>query len=161
VSSAACSQADAKLSFTSQRLAFGFDIRAVLKSPRPPRSRFLAGFCLTLAICATLPLRAQETESVDDAARAFRARRAVQANQNTGHPAQHPLSATTLVARQIAGMAMPDILNELQTRGITFVPDNTQLDRLKAPGVAPELLAALPNVPSHPDPSTSSRFHRL
>jgi tetratricopeptide (TPR) repeat protein len=135
---------------------FGFDTHAVLKSPRPQRSRLLAGFCLALAICATLSVRAQETESVGDAARAFRARRAAQANQDSGHPAQPPLSATALVTWQIAGMAMPDILNEVQTRGITFVPDNTQLDGLKEARVAPELLAALPNVPSHPDASNSS-----
>ena len=135
---------------------FGFDTHAVLKTPRQQRSRLLAGFCLTLAICATLPVRAQETESVGDAARAFRARRAAQANQDNQHPARPPLSATTLVTWQIAGMAMPDILNEVQTRGITFVPDNTQLDRLREARVAPELLAALPNVPLHPDASTSS-----
>jgi tetratricopeptide (TPR) repeat protein len=135
---------------------FGFDTHAALKSHRPQRSRMLAGFCVVLAICATLPVRAQETESVGDAARAFRARRAAQANQDTARPAQPPLSATTLVTWQIAGMAVPDIVNELQTRGITFVPDNTQLDRLKKAGVAPELLAALPHVPSHPDASNSS-----
>ncbi len=135
---------------------FGSDTHAVLKSPRPQRSRMLAIFCLALAICAALPVRAQETESVGDAARAFRARRAAQANQDSGHPTQPPLSATTLVTWQIAGMAVPDILNEVQTRGITFVPDNTQLDRLKEARVAPELLAALRNVPSHPDASNSS-----
>jgi len=134
----------------------GFDIHAVLKNPCQQRSRLLAGFCLILAICAAFPVSAQETESVGDAARAFRARRAAQANQDAAHPAQPPLAATTLVTWQIAGMAMPDILNEVQNRGITFVPDNTQLDRLKDAGVAPELLAALPNVPSHPDASTSS-----
>jgi tetratricopeptide (TPR) repeat protein len=139
---------------------FGFDTHAVLKTPRQQRSRLLAGFCLTLAICATLPVRAQETESVGDAARAFRARRAAQANQDNQHPARPPLSATTLVTWQIAGMAMPDILNEVQTRGITFVPDNTQLDRLREARVAPELLAALPNVPLHPDASTSSEVRQ-
>jgi len=135
---------------------FGFNTHTVLKSPRLQRSWLLAGFCLALAICTALPVRAQETESVGDAARAFRARRAAQANQDTGHPAQPSLSAATLVTWQIAGMAMPDILNEVRTRGITFVPDNTHLDRLREAHVAPELLAALPNVPSHPDASASS-----
>jgi len=60
------------------------------------------------------------------------------------------------VTWEIAGMAVPDILNELQNRGITFVPDNAQLDLLKGAHVAPEILAALPNVPSHPDGSRSS-----
>jgi tetratricopeptide (TPR) repeat protein len=135
---------------------FGFDTHAVLKSPRPRRSRLLAVFCLALAIFATLPVCAQEAESVGDAARAFHARRVAEANQDTAHPAQPPLSATTLVTWEIAGMAVPDILNELQTRGITFVPDNAHQDLLKQARVAPELLAALPNVPSHPDSSTSS-----
>jgi superkiller protein 3 len=135
---------------------FGFDTHAVLKSPRPRRWWLLASFCVALAISAACPVCAQETESVGDAARAFRARRAAQANQDTTHPAQPPLSATTLVTWEIAGMAVPDILNELQNRGITFVPDNAQLDLLKGAHVAPEILAALPNVSSHPDASRSS-----
>lgn len=135
---------------------FGFDTRAVLKSPRLRRSWLLASFCLALAISAARPVCAQETESVGDAARAFRARRAAQANQDSAQPPQPPLSATTLVTWEIAGMAVPDILNELQNRGITFVPDNAQLDLLKDARVAPEILAALPNVPSHPDWSRSS-----
>src|SRR6202451_3551357 len=135
----------------------GFDTCPALEIPRPQRRWwFVAGFCLALAISAVRPVRAQETESVSDAARAFHARRAAQANQDPAPPAQPPLSATTLVTWQIAGMAAPDILNELQTRGITFVPDNAHQDLLKQARVAPELLAALPNVPSHPDPSTSS-----
>jgi tetratricopeptide (TPR) repeat protein len=133
----------------------GFGSHARLKSPRPRRWWLLAGFCLALTISAVRPVRAQETESVGDAARAFRARRAAQANQDTAHPAQPPLSAATLVTWQIAGMAEPDILNELQTRGITFIPDNAHMDLLKEARFAPELLAALPNMPSHPDASTS------
>ena len=135
----------------------GFDTCPALEIPRPQRRWwFVAGFCLALAISAVRPVRAQETESVGDAARAFRARRAAQANQDPARPAQPPLSATTLVTWEIAGMAVPDILNEAQTRGITFVPDNTHLDRLKQARVAPELLTALPNVPSHLDVSSSS-----
>jgi hypothetical protein len=107
----------------------------------------LAGFCLALAICASRPVRAQEAESVGDAARAFRARRAAQTNQDPARPVEPPLSATTLVIWEVAGMAVPDILNELQNRGITFVPDNAHLELLKEAHVAPELLAALPNVP--------------
>jgi tetratricopeptide (TPR) repeat protein len=137
----------------------GVDTHAALKSPRPRRSGWLvAGFCLALVISAAGPVRAQETESVGDAARAFRARRAAQANQDTAHPAQSPLSATTLVAWQMAGMAVPDILTELQLRGITFVPDDAHLNPLKDARVAPELLAALPNVRSHPDASSSSEI---
>jgi tetratricopeptide (TPR) repeat protein len=137
---------------------FGFDTHAVLKSPRPRRWWLLASCCVALAISAARPVCAQETESVGDAARAFRARRSAQANRDTAHPAQPPLSATTLVTWEIAGMAVPDILNELQNRGITFVPDNAQLDLLKDAHVAPEILAALPNVSSHPDASRSSEF---
>ena len=136
---------------------FGFDTHPALEIPRPQRRWWLlASFCLALAISAARPVCAQETESVGDAARAFRARRAAQANQETAHSAQPPLSATTLVTWEIAGMAVPDILNELQNRGITFVADTAQLDLLKDAHVAPEILAALPNVSSHPDASRSS-----
>jgi len=113
------------------------------------------GFCLVLVISAVHPAWAQETESVGDAARAFRARRAAQANQDTARRARSPVSAKTLVAWQIAGMAAPDVLNEIQLRGITFVLDDAHLNSLKDAGVAPEVLVALPNVPSHPDPSSS------
>jgi len=132
----------------------------VIKSPRPRRRGwFVAGFCLALVISAR-PARGQETESVGDAARAYRARRAAQTNtnQDTARPAQSPLSATTLVAWQMAGMAVPDILNELRLRGITFVPDAAHLNALKEARLAPELLAALPNVPSHPEASVSSEI---
>ena len=133
----------------------GFNTPAV-KSRRPQqRWWLLAGFCLGLSICATSSVRAQETESVGDAARAFRARRAAQANQDQTHLTQPPLSATTLVTWEIAGMGVPDILDELQNRGITFVPDKPHLELLKEARVAPELLAALPNVPSHSDASGS------
>jgi tetratricopeptide (TPR) repeat protein len=135
----------------------GFDTHAALKSPCPRRSGWLvAGFCVALVISAAGLVRAQDAESVGDAARAFRARRAAQANQDTARPAQSPLSATTLVAWQMAGMAVPDMLNELQLRGITFVPDDPHLNPLKDAQLALELLAALPNVPSHPDASSSS-----
>src|ERR1700733_10792700 len=135
----------------------GFDTCPALEIPRPQRRWwFVAGFCLALAISAVRPVRAQETESVGDAARAFHARRAAQANQDTAHPAQPPLSATTLVTWQIAGIRVPDILNELQTPGITFGVDNSPQDLLKQARVAHELLAALPNVPSHLDVSSSS-----
>lgn len=116
----------------------------------------LAGFFLVLTISAPPPVRAQDTESVADAARAFRAKHAAQADQDKVHPPQPPLSATTLGAWQIAGMQVPDILNELQMRGIAFSPDDADLNPLKDARLAPELLAALPSVPSHPDASTPS-----
>jgi len=118
----------------------------------------LAGFCLSLLISTTCPLQAQETESVGDAARAFRAHRAAKANQDAAPVAQPPLSAITIVEWQIAGMRAPDLLNELQTRGITFVPDDAHLNALKDARVAPELLASLPTVPSHPDVSGSGEI---
>jgi tetratricopeptide (TPR) repeat protein len=135
----------------------GVHIHASLKLLCPRWWKWLpAGFCLAMAISAAPPAWAQETESVGDAARAFRAHRAAQANQDTARQPQPPLSATTLVAWQIAGMAAPDTLNELQLRGITFVLDDAHLNALKDARVTPELLAALPNVPSHPDASSSS-----
>ncbi|HEY6302223.1 MAG TPA: hypothetical protein VIX14_04080 [Terriglobales bacterium] len=82
----------------------------------------LAGFFLALTISAPPPVRAQDTESVGDAARAFRAKHAAQADQDKVHPPQPPLSASTLVAWQIAGIKVPDILNELQLRGLAFAP---------------------------------------
>jgi len=114
-----------------------------------------AAFCVAVVISSARSSYAQETESVGDAARAFRARRAAQVNQDTKPPAQAPLSATTLVEWQVAGMAVPDVLNEVQTRGISFTADDAHLNLLKDAHVAPELLAALPNVPSHPDPGSS------
>jgi len=120
----------------------------------------LPGLCLTLAISAAPRARAQDTESVGDAARAFRAKHAAQANQDKTHPPQPPLSATTLVAWQVAGMPASDILNELQLRGIAFTLDDAHLNTLKDARLAPEFLIALPNVPSHPDASSASEVPR-
>src|ERR1700678_1338140 len=132
----------------------GFDTCPALEIPRPQRRWwFVAGFCLALAISAVRPVRAQETESVGDADRAFRASRAAQANQDPARPAQPPLSATTVVTWEIPGMSVPHIFNQLEEPGITVVPDNAHLDRLKQASVAPALLTALPNVPSHLDVS--------
>ena len=59
---------------------------------------------------------------------------------------------------QIAGMPVPEALNEVETRGISFAADDAHLKSLMDAQVAPELLAALPNVPSHPDASISSEI---
>jgi superkiller protein 3 len=113
-------------------------------------------FCIATVILLASSSRAQETESVGDAARAFRARRVAQGNQDAKRPAQSPLSGTTLVEWQIAGMAVPDVLNEVQVRGISFAADDAHLQSLKDACLAPEVLAALPSAPSHPDASGSS-----
>jgi tetratricopeptide (TPR) repeat protein len=125
-------------------------------SHQPQWLRFVCvAFCVATVISLASSSCAQETESVGDAARAFRARRAAQGNQDAKRPAQSPLSATTLVEWQIAGMAVPDELNEIQARGISFAADDAHLRSLKDARLAPELLAALPNVPSHPDSGSS------
>lgn len=132
------------------------------RSQHPHRSQwgkyFCAVFCVAIVMSSARSAYAQETESVGDAARAFRARRAAQGNPDAKHPAQNPLSATTVVEWQIAGMALPDVLNEVQARGISFAADDAHLKSLKDAHVVPELLAALPNVPSHPDASVSSEI---
>jgi hypothetical protein len=134
------------------------------RSQYPHRSHWrkfiCAVFCIAVVMSSACSSYAQETESVGDAARAFRARRAAQGNQDAKRPAQSPLSAVTLVEWQIAGMAVPDVLNEIQARGISFAADDAHLNSLKDAHVAPELLAALPNVPSHPDTSSSSEIPR-
>jgi tetratricopeptide (TPR) repeat protein len=117
-----------------------------------------AAFCVAVVISSARSSYAQETESVGDAARVFRARRAAQGNQDAKRPAQDPLSATTIVEWQIAGMAVPDVLNEVQARGISFAADDAHLTSLKDAHLPAELLAALPNVPSHPDASNSSEI---
>jgi len=122
------------------------------------RKVFCAAFCAALVLSSTSSSPAQENESVGDAARAFRARRAAQGNQDAKRPVQSPLSLTTLVEWQIAGMALPDVLNEVQTRGISFSADDAHLKSLRDAHLAPELLAVLPNVPSHPDASSSSEI---
>jgi len=122
------------------------------------RGYFCAAFCVALVFSSASSSPAQETESVGDAARAFRARRAAQGNQDAKRPAQNPLSAITLVEWQIAGMAVPDVLNEVQARGISFAADDAHLQSLKDARLAPELLTALPNVPSHSDSSSSSEI---
>ncbi len=120
------------------------------------RRHLWAAFCIALVISSAPSSYAQETESVGDAARAFRARRAAQGNPDANRPAQNPLSATALVEWQIAGMAVPEVLNEVQARGISFAADDAHLKSLKDAHLAPELLAALPNVPLHPDASSPS-----
>ncbi|HEV8048515.1 MAG TPA: tetratricopeptide repeat protein [Terriglobales bacterium] len=122
------------------------------------RKVFFASFYVALVLSSASSSPAQETESVGDAARAFRARRAAQGNQDAKRPVQSPLAATTLVEWQIAGMAVPEVLNEVQTRGISFATDDAHLQSLKDADLAPELLAALPHVPSHPDASSSSEI---
>src|SRR5579872_875852 len=122
------------------------------------RKVFCAAFFAALVLSSTSSSRAQENESVGDAARAFRARRAAQGNQDAKRPVQSPLSPTTLVEWQIAGMAVPDVLNEVQTRGISFSADDAHLKSLRDAHLAPELLAVLPHVPSHPDASSSSEI---
>ena len=122
------------------------------------RKYFWPTLCLVLAISSARLSYTQETESVGDAARAFRARRAAQNNQDAKRPLQSPISAATFVEWQVAGMAVPDVLNEVQTRGISFTADDAHLKSLMDAHVAPELLAALPNVPSHPDASISSEI---
>ncbi len=117
-----------------------------------------AAFCVAVVISSAPSSYAQETESVGDAARAFRARRAAQGNQDAKRPAQDPLSTTTLVEWQIAGMAVPDVLYEIQARGISFAADDAHLKSLKDAQVAPEVVAALPNVLSHPDVSSPSEI---
>lgn len=126
-------------------------------SHRPQWRKFVCvAFCVAVVFSSASSTCAQETESVGDAARAFRARRVAQGNQDAKRPAQSPLSATTLVEWQMAGMAVPDVLSEVQARGISFAADDAHLKSLKDAHVAPELLAALPNVASHPDASSSS-----
>src|ERR1700722_2053747 len=131
------------------------DKHVAWKLLRMPCWRWLvAGSCMVLVVSFAWPARAQETESVGGAARAFRARHTVQGGQETAK--QPPISAATLVAWQIAGMATPDILTELQARGIAFAFDDTHVKSFTTAHLAPELLAALPNVPSHPDASSSN-----
>lgn len=119
---------------------------------------FFAAFCIAVAISSAPSSYAQETESVGDAARAFRSRHAAQNTPDANRAARSPLSAATLVEWQIAGMAVPDVLNEVQTRGISFAADDAHLNSLKDAHVAPELLAVLPNAPTHPNPSISSEI---
>ena len=127
-----------------------------------PRSKLLQSACfcsLILAFTATPRASAQEedAQSVADAARAARARHA----QATGDSAQNaalatkhsPFSQTQLLAWIIAGVSAPALLTDLQANGITFSPDNAHLATLKDAQLPPDLVAALPGVPSHPGAS--------
>jgi hypothetical protein len=92
--------------------------------------------CLSLCIAVAAPAEGQESGSVADAARANRAKheRAAQASEFTELPPQPPLSETSLLAWQIAGMTIPDLLNTLAHRGICFPGDDAHLNLLRNAG---------------------------
>jgi len=112
---------------------------------------------LAFLFAAARPATAQEeeeTQSVVDAARAARARHA-QPVADVSAPTKHaPFSQTQLVAWQIAGMPVPDLLAEVKANGIAFAPDDTNLAPLKDAQLPADLIAALPTVPSQPEAGT-------
>ena len=121
--------------------------------------RSLWAFSLILAFTAMPRASAQEqeTQSVAEAARAARARHA----QATGDTAasvsiatKHaPFSQSQLLAWTIAGVSAPAMLVQVQANGIAFPPDDAHLAPLRDAQLPPDLLAALPTVPSHPEAS--------
>jgi tetratricopeptide (TPR) repeat protein len=132
-----------------------------------PNARFIlcsklllsACFCsLVLAFSLTRRASAQEeeTQSVADAARAARARHAQATGdsaQNTTVATKHsPFSQTQLLGWTIAGVSAPALLTEAQANGIAFPADDAHLALLRDAQLPPDLLAALPSVPSHPEP---------
>jgi tetratricopeptide (TPR) repeat protein len=96
----------------------------------------------------------QETQSVADAARAARARHAQSTEEtaaNVSRATKHaPFSETQLLAWTIAGVSAPAMLAQVQANGIAFPPDDVHLAQLKDAQLPPDLLAALPDVPSQP-----------
>jgi tetratricopeptide (TPR) repeat protein len=118
-------------------------------------------FCLLILVFTTMARSAAQeeaTQSVAEAARAARARHA-QASSDTpsnGTTAtKHaPFSQSQLLAWTIAGVSATALLTAVQANGIDFAPDDAHLTSLKDAQLSPDLLTALPTVPSHPRAST-------
>jgi tetratricopeptide (TPR) repeat protein len=113
------------------------------------------GFAVLFVLAACAPAWAQDSQSLGDLARAAQSKPSAETNLNSMRPRHPSIAASSLVAWHIAGMPVPDVLDELQRRGIAFVPDDAHLNTLKDAHLAPEILAALPDTPSHPDYSDS------
>ena len=122
-------------------------------SPIDQTRLLLISLCLVFLVLAWgQPACAQDdqNQSVADAARAARAKH--DQTSTVSAPSKHsPFSQTQLLAWRIAGVSAPDLLNEFKANGIAFSPDESHLAALKDAQFPPELLAALPSAPSHPD----------
>lgn len=118
----------------------------------------LPAFALFFALSHPSRLPAQDSQALGDVPRAARASRSAETHVNAMRPSHSSIRATSLVAWQIAGMPVQDILDGLQSRGIAFVPDDAHLNSLRDAQLAPEILAALPATPSYPDYSASWGF---
>lgn len=117
------------------------------------------GACFFLMLLTSLPAIGQEeTQSVADAARAARAKSTRPSSSNPGRVGQPPVTASQLVAWQVAGVQPGDILNEISARGIAFAPDSEHTDALNQAQVAPEIVAALSGAASHPGTSSSGEI---
>jgi Tfp pilus assembly protein PilF len=106
----------------------------------------------------SIPCLAQDdqSQSVADAARAARAKHD-QATGPAAAPTAHPpFSQIQLIAWQIAGVSVQDLLSQVKANGIAFSPDDAHLQPLKDAQLSADLLAALPAAPAHPDAAASS-----
>jgi tetratricopeptide (TPR) repeat protein len=123
-------------------------------NPRILLSAHFAIPFLALALTAAPPAQAQDDQapSVADAARAARANHGQQA-ATTAVTAHAPLSQVQLVAWQIAGVSMQDLLAQVKASGIAFAPDEQHLSPLKDAQLSADVLAALSTAQSHPDAS--------
>jgi tetratricopeptide (TPR) repeat protein len=123
----------------------------------PLRSACVCSLILAFTAMPRASAQEQETQSVADAARAARARHAQSTGDTpanvaiaTKHP---PFSQTQLLAWTIAGVAAPAMLAQVQANGIAFPPDDVHLAPLRDAQLPPDLLAALPTLPSHHEAS--------
>ena len=90
------------------------------------------------------------SQSVAAAARANREKHA--ASSVVSAPVAHPpFTQIQILSWQIAGVSPTVLLASLKANGIAFTADDSHLAPLREAQLAPDLLAVLPTIPSHPE----------
>jgi len=111
---------------------------------------------LLFVLASGLPsaARAQETQSLGDVARAYRAKRVAEEARASRLAAGSPISPGALIAWVVGGMPSDEIRVQINARGIGFAPDEKHLGPLKSSQLPTEILAALPGATVHNAPSS-------
>jgi len=142
----------------------------MLENPAEPIAMRIKILCLTIALLlfgSLLP--AQDSEQpLGDVARQARAARAHAADSvpriSTANSPRHgnePVSDFQLLAWIVGGMPTGDLLLELNTRGISFEPNQFYIEQLRSVCAGAQLIAALQKTPRYASAERASDAEAL